>query len=76
VKLVNQNKIKTEELKSQLIENYKGMTQTQQELNVINENIIKHQKEHIALLEEHIVKLKQFIEKYLLKTTPDDTRDN
>ena len=76
MKLVNQNKIKTEELKSQLIENYKGMTQTQQELNVINENIIKHQKEHIALLEEHIVKLKQFIEKYLLKTTPDDTRDN
>jgi hypothetical protein len=67
--------MKTEELKNQLIENYKGMTQTQEELNVINENIIKHQKEHIALLEEHIVELRQIIEKFLLKPTSDD-RDN
>ena len=68
--------MKTEELKSQLIENYKGMTQTHEELNVINENIIKHQKEHIALLEEHIVELREIIEKFLLKPTTDDRTDN
>jgi hypothetical protein len=68
--------MKTEELKNQLIENYKFMTQTQEELNVINENIIKKQKEHIAILEEHIVELREIIEKYLLKTTPNDRTDN
>lgn len=68
--------MKTDELKNQLIENYKGMTQTHEELNTLNETIIQHQKEHIAILEEYIVELRQIIEKYLLKTTPDDRTDN
>lgn len=68
--------MKTEELKNKVIENYKGMTQTHEELNTLNETIIQHQKEHIAILEEYIIELKQIIEKYLLKTTPDDRTDN
>ena len=68
--------MKTDELKNQIIENYKGMTQTHEELNTLNENIIKHQKEHIAVLEDYINELRQIIEKYLLKTTPDDRTNN
>jgi hypothetical protein len=67
--------MKTDELKNEIIENYRGMAQTQEELNVINEEIIKHQKEHIAILEEYVGELKQIIEKFLLKPTTDD-RDN
>ena len=38
-----------------------------EELEQINNDIIKKQEEHIKLLEEHIAELRAIIKKYLLK---------
>jgi hypothetical protein len=37
------------------------------ELEAVNNDIIKQQEEQIKLLEEHIIELREIIEKYLLK---------
>jgi endonuclease IV len=56
-----------EELKSEIIENFKDMNETHIKLNDVNNEIIKSQKEHIAVLENYIKELREIIEKYLLK---------
>jgi len=62
-----------EELKADLIQNYRDVNKINEELCDANDKIIQHQKEHIDLLENHIVELTQIIEKYLLKSTSNDS---
>ena len=40
-----------------------------EELEAVNNDIIKQQEEQIKLLEAHVIELRELIEKYLLKTT-------
>lgn len=66
-KVKSMKEMNLEELKSEIIENFKDLNETHIRLNDVNDEIIKAQKEHIAVLENHIKELREIIEKYLLK---------
>ena len=46
---------------------HNDLIRVHQELEAVNNDIIKQQEEQIKLLETHIIELREIIQKYLLK---------